>query len=502
MAATPGRNAARQAKKLKEIRKVRGAIIWHEKQRKKRQELAEERFEAKQAVLSLNKYKHEQVTLVRRKALKNAREDWQLGSLRPNRAVGEGSDKYGAMTAVQMQKPETPKKVQKHRNEVRAKKGLDLEYPLIVDDERYFHIVKDDRVMILRGKDKGKIGTISGIVSSSQQVLVKDLNRSYVDSAMFNAAAEAQGPKIETSMPVNYDDVRLVIPYVFTRNGQRECTDVVVDKIIMEQHSTGIDPFTGVDHGDAEIPKDHRYDPQTGLPIFHRYIAGTRHRIEWPWEMDQDTQESKTIAENPEDNRSWLSTIRHPITSLKTWRERSKTEKAAPTDFETEVATKLQEIEKRDQEKQKIMRPRSNDVELDDPYDVDTTRNIVEGADSMSYTLIDPPFPDTLGDELRSEIRMHNAELRKDPDAPRRRIKSRIVSQQSLVAQELMKKRQKAAQKMKTPMQLRWELEQAKKAESQKKNPLVETDALLMALGQHMETNGVKLPKSRLEELD
>lgn len=172
----PGRNAARQAKKLKEIRKVKGAIIWHEKERKKRQELKQERWESKQAVLQRIKWENEHIKGVRYQALRNAKEDWKLGPLRPNRAVGEGAEKYGARTDTQIQKPEIPARIQKNRNEFRQKKGLELEYPLVVDDKKYFPIVRDDRVVVLKGRDKGKIGVVEDIMERTHEVVVKGIN--------------------------------------------------------------------------------------------------------------------------------------------------------------------------------------------------------------------------------------------------------------------------------------------------------------------------------------
>ena len=86
------------------------------------------------------------------------------------------------------------------------------------------------------------------------------------------------GPRVATEMPFDMEDARLVIPYASTSfgpNGQSLYEDVIVDNIVMERHTTGIDPFTGIDYGNQEIPKEHQYDPETGLPIFHRYIAGT-----------------------------------------------------------------------------------------------------------------------------------------------------------------------------------------------------------------------------------
>jgi len=176
LVARPGRNAARQAKKLKEIRKVKYAIQWHERERKKRQELKQAQWESKQAVLQRILWENEHIKGARKKALATAKEDWKLGPLRPNRAIGPNADKYGALTPAQIQKPEIPLKTQQNRNEVREKKGLPLEYPLVVDKQKYFPIVKGDRVVILKGKDAGKIGVVKDTLSRTHEVIVQGLN--------------------------------------------------------------------------------------------------------------------------------------------------------------------------------------------------------------------------------------------------------------------------------------------------------------------------------------
>jgi|TARA_R110002003_G_scaffold448_12_gene19909 large subunit ribosomal protein L24 len=172
----PGRNAARQAKKLKEIRKVKGAIVWHERERKKRQEIFQERWESKQAVIQRIKWENENVKKVKKTALSNAREDWQLGPLRPNRAIGDNAQKYGALTAQQVQKPDIPVHTQRNRNEARVKKGLDPEYPLVVEDKKYFHIKTLDRVVVVNGPEKGKIGVVQDVVERTHEVIVKGIN--------------------------------------------------------------------------------------------------------------------------------------------------------------------------------------------------------------------------------------------------------------------------------------------------------------------------------------
>jgi large subunit ribosomal protein L24 len=173
----PGRNAAREAKRLKEVRRVKGAILWNQRERTKRQKLMRERWETKQAHSQHRGWLKENVHDRRREALANAKEDWHLGHLRPNRAVGVGADKYGALTKDQVQKPSFPIHMLKRRNEVRARQNLELEYPLVVDDKTYFPFAVDDRVVVIKGRDKGKIGRVRTIVDRSHEAVVTGLNR-------------------------------------------------------------------------------------------------------------------------------------------------------------------------------------------------------------------------------------------------------------------------------------------------------------------------------------
>lgn len=174
--ARPGRNAARQAKKAKEMQHVKGAIVWHEKQRLARKKMMKERYDEKATRDIRRKWEHENITLKKKKALRNAAEDWKLGPLRPNRAVNVADGKYAVVQPGQVQKPEIPTWVQQKVNERKEKKGLAPEYPLVVDDKKYFPIVKGDRVVVLRGKDKGKIGTVLTAVPRTHEFIVQGLN--------------------------------------------------------------------------------------------------------------------------------------------------------------------------------------------------------------------------------------------------------------------------------------------------------------------------------------
>lgn len=505
--ARPGRNAARQAKKLDEIRKVKNAIKWHERERKERHKIMHERWEGKQATNRRVQWKALNDN-VRKDALARVKEDWRLGPLRPNRAFGEGKQKYGAQTTEQLQRPEFLLSEVKHRNELRERKGLSPVYPLVVDDKLFFPIAADDRVAILKGKDKGKIGTVQSIVESSHQVIVKDINKQYIDSDLFNRSGQDLGPRHESEVPINMEDVRLVIPYEINQGGVRRYTDAIVEEIRMERHTTGIDPFTGTDYGSGEIPKDHQYDPKTGLPIFNRYIAGTQQRIEWPWEKpkvikndDFPPESSKNSRKKKSLVKQAINSIRHPITSIKSWTSRPPRKVKPPTKV-TRARKRVLTPEQKDKIEQKRFDarelkqqrsiPQSHKSKPAQVHDgVDSTSNIVESAEASWYSLVQPPFPETLGSELQDEIHDHRIEVRKSPDAPPK-IKAK---HKNVKSKKVLRARQMGIQSMKTPLQLRWEMEQARKLADRKKNPLVETNALLAALGKHMVEKGVRMPK-------
>jgi large subunit ribosomal protein L24 len=89
------------------------------------------------------------------------REDYELGPLAPRRDVGTMKDTYGTVHAIQMSgKRLTPKE----RVE---------QYP---DTPRYINIVPEDRVVLLHGRDKGKIGKVTGVDNKTFEVTVEGLN--------------------------------------------------------------------------------------------------------------------------------------------------------------------------------------------------------------------------------------------------------------------------------------------------------------------------------------
>lgn len=87
-------------------------------------------------------------------ALRRQQEDWRMGSLAPRRDVGGETLTYGTLDSRIIQGRDVPKR----------------------DRVRYWNLAKGDRVAILTGPDKGKIGSIVAIDKEKQNVAVKGLN--------------------------------------------------------------------------------------------------------------------------------------------------------------------------------------------------------------------------------------------------------------------------------------------------------------------------------------
>ena len=82
------------------------------------------------------------------------REDWELGPLAPARNVGDAKETYGAM-------------------EMERVRPVD-----IAEEKRvkFWNIVENDRVVVIEGRDKGKIGIVKSLEKKSNMVVVGGLN--------------------------------------------------------------------------------------------------------------------------------------------------------------------------------------------------------------------------------------------------------------------------------------------------------------------------------------
>jgi large subunit ribosomal protein L24 len=97
------------------------------------------------------------------KAARQARrEDWELGPLAPRRDVGDQKETYGTVSSQRMRGPLLREK--------------ELEERLKPVGGRYLNLVAGDRVVLLEGRDKGKIGKIASTDRKRAECTVEGLN--------------------------------------------------------------------------------------------------------------------------------------------------------------------------------------------------------------------------------------------------------------------------------------------------------------------------------------
>ena len=137
----------------------------------------QERYDDRLAFMQANSWHAKNVSKPIREARRNLKQDYELGPLRANRAIGQDAEKYGLLTGEQMSRRSIPVENQRRVNEAREARGLDPVYPLVVKDVKYFPIVEDDRVMVIKGPEKGKIGVVQEIMSETNEVIVKGINK-------------------------------------------------------------------------------------------------------------------------------------------------------------------------------------------------------------------------------------------------------------------------------------------------------------------------------------
>jgi len=75
---------------------------------------------------------------------------------------------------------------------------------------RSVHIKKDDRVVVISGKDKGKTGKILAVFPKENRVLVERVNLSKHHAK--RQGYNQQGGIIERESPVNMSNVMLICP--------------------------------------------------------------------------------------------------------------------------------------------------------------------------------------------------------------------------------------------------------------------------------------------------
>ncbi|KAF8243996.1 hypothetical protein K440DRAFT_560043 [Wilcoxina mikolae CBS 423.85] len=181
----------------------------------------------------------------RRASRAQEKEDHRLGPLAPRRAVGkEELEMYGAFDQLRVIPPAVP---ENHRI-------------------KYWNIVEKDRVVVLKGPDRHKIGVVKMLDKENNTVLVEGMNMMPVKVPDAFKSLEPNQPNvIFREQPLHYNDVRLVVPLPDPET--KQLRDTIVANIAM-----------------SKVFHDKREDEKR----WTRYIKGTSISIPWPKKQEKE----------------------------------------------------------------------------------------------------------------------------------------------------------------------------------------------------------------------
>ncbi|KAI9815089.1 MAG: hypothetical protein M1827_002932 [Pycnora praestabilis] len=198
------------------------------------------------------------------------REDWELGPLAPRRDVGDKKETYGTVDPRRLQSVDKP------RSERTTK---------------VWSIVPGDRVVLVEGRDKGKIGVVESINKKTDELNVKGLNM--VDVAvpaymLRNEADKRAVRAVESAIPLS--SVRLIFALEDPETGIKR--DVIVKKVV-----------------NGPLWRDRH----AGVHFWSRYIPGLNVRIPWPAkEPKEEKEHSIDTLRMKVEEKTWVPTLLRP----------------------------------------------------------------------------------------------------------------------------------------------------------------------------------------------
>lgn len=212
-----------------------------------------------------------------REAQRARKEDWALGPLAPRRDVGEKKATYGAMDVFTYQLPE-----------------LDPEAR-----PKWMHISVGDRVVVIRGRERGKIGTVDDVTQERASVRVKGVNVVDLNVPAWLqqevSAGEEPTPVQAMARPLSMHDVRLVYPLPDPETGIPR--DVIIDRLV---------------HVNYTFDKSKKEWTQGD-----RLIPGTNTLIPWPEKtephMEEHDIDTPRFTVDEQTNRTCLLHVPMPL---------------------------------------------------------------------------------------------------------------------------------------------------------------------------------------------
>ncbi|KAF2809694.1 uncharacterized protein BDZ99DRAFT_444161 [Mytilinidion resinicola] len=225
----------------------RAATLHQQEARKiaanKRTEFVAERLQMRRQTKQQRALQVEQLKFAR-----NAqRQDWRLGSLAPNRNYGKDGETFGGVDRDAVTPFPLPEAMQ-------------------IKD---WNIVEGDRVVLLRGLDKGQIGIVKQLLRETNHLIVNQLNMAYQKKPELFRKLDGDTSRISpVEVAVKYEDVRLIHTMEDPRTGTRR--DVIVDEVEVRRI---------------------RINKNTGEKTWVRFVPGTDSEIEWPYDDEPDLED-------------------------------------------------------------------------------------------------------------------------------------------------------------------------------------------------------------------
>ncbi|KAK2808835.1 hypothetical protein FQN50_004311 [Emmonsiellopsis sp. PD_5] len=178
----------------------------------------------------------------------NRREDWMRGPLAPKRDSALREGVYGTMSVMISSAPALPKE----------------------DRRKLINFMVGDRVVVIRGREKGKIGKIARLDVESETVTIEGVGSVDLEYPAFALANEPdKRPFRPFNLPFKLDDIRLV-------TSMNPVTGELGDTIV--NHMYGGEPYTERAYG-------------SDAPRHTRFISGLDEPIPWPEGAVPDNQD-------------------------------------------------------------------------------------------------------------------------------------------------------------------------------------------------------------------
>lgn len=184
-----------QAAKRNADRRMKKMIEHHEKGQGWSRRQDAERFQ---------KYNNNMI----REARNARKEDWARGALAPRRDVGDLAKTYGSYDIFHISVPERQEK----------------------NKPKWASVAEGDRVVVVKGREKGKIGFVDELNMERAYVKVRDVN--VVDISVPEWAQQedhSEESRVSQSMPIPLENVKLVYPLPDKTTGIPQ--DVIIDRL-------------------------------------------------------------------------------------------------------------------------------------------------------------------------------------------------------------------------------------------------------------------------------